>query len=105
LSACFVPGDRHVLLGTKEGKLVLVDIASGDILEEVPAHSKELWSVSLYPDQVRIQILYFRLILVPTLNLLKYSLNCKELLQKDAINRESNLFMARLRENGNKSDH
>ncbi|XP_034249502.1 WD repeat-containing protein 3 [Thrips palmi] len=51
LSACFVPGDRHVLLGMKDGKLLIVDIAAGDILEEIEAHSKELWSISVLPDK------------------------------------------------------
>lgn len=50
LTSCFVPGDRHVLLGTKSGKLVIVDIVIGEIIETIPAHEKELWSVSLLPD-------------------------------------------------------
>lgn len=50
LSLCFVPGDRHVLLGDKNGSLLIVDIVIGDIIETIPAHSKELWSVSLLPD-------------------------------------------------------
>lgn len=32
--------------------MLIVDVASGDILEEIPAHSKELWSVTLFPDLV-----------------------------------------------------
>ncbi|KAF5296186.1 hypothetical protein FQA39_LY12640 [Lamprigera yunnana] len=50
LSIIFVPGDRHVLTGLKDGKLIIMDIASGDILEEIPAHSNELWSICLQPD-------------------------------------------------------
>lgn len=50
LSVVFVPGDRHVLAGLKSGVLLIIDIAAGDILEEIPAHSTELWSVSLLPD-------------------------------------------------------
>lgn len=50
LTACFAPGDRHLMVGLKDGKMLIIDIASGDILEEIPAHSKELWSVTLYPD-------------------------------------------------------
>ncbi|XP_015606327.1 WD repeat-containing protein 3 [Cephus cinctus] len=50
LTATFVPGDRHLIVGLKDGKMLIIDIASGDILEEVPAHSKELWSVTLFPD-------------------------------------------------------
>lgn len=51
LTATFVPGDRHLIVGLKDGKMLIIDIASGDILEEIPAHSKELWSVTLLPDR------------------------------------------------------
>ncbi|KAJ3662774.1 hypothetical protein Zmor_007103 [Zophobas morio] len=51
LSTIFVPGDRHVLAGLKDGTLLIIDIAAGDILEEIPAHSAELWSICLLPDQ------------------------------------------------------
>lgn len=50
LSSCFVPGDRHVLLGAKTGRLIIVDIVIGEIIETISAHEKELWSVSLLPD-------------------------------------------------------
>ncbi|KAL0112869.1 hypothetical protein PUN28_012250 [Cardiocondyla obscurior] len=50
LTVTFVPGDRHLIVGLKDGKMIIIDIASGDILEEVSAHSKELWSVTLFPD-------------------------------------------------------
>lgn len=52
LTAIFVPGDRHLIVGLKNGKMLIIDIASGDILEEISAHSKELWSVTLLPDKV-----------------------------------------------------
>lgn len=47
LCCCFAPGDRHVLIGRMDGVLVIVDIVSGEILEEIPAHQKELWSMAL----------------------------------------------------------
>lgn len=50
LSSCFVPGDRHVLLGMKNGKLLIVDIGTGEILEEISAHKEEIWSICLLPD-------------------------------------------------------
>lgn len=50
LSATFVPGDRHLIVGMKDGKMLIVDIASGEILEEVAAHTKEIWSITLFPD-------------------------------------------------------
>lgn len=51
LCTLFVPGDRHVLAGMKDGRLLIIDIAAGDILEEIQAHSgSELWSMCLQPD-------------------------------------------------------
>lgn len=50
LCSCFVPGDRHVLLGTKSGSLLIVDIVVGEVIETIPAHEKELWSIGLLPD-------------------------------------------------------
>lgn len=50
LTSCFVPGDRHVLLGTKKGNLLIADIVVGEIIETIKAHDKELWSVSLAPN-------------------------------------------------------
>ncbi|CAH1179400.1 unnamed protein product [Phaedon cochleariae] len=50
LCTVFAPGDRHVLAGLKNGNLLIIDIASGDILEEIPAHTTELWSVTLTTD-------------------------------------------------------
>ncbi|XP_052868712.1 WD repeat-containing protein 3 [Anopheles cruzii] len=49
VSTCFVPGDRHVLVGLKSGHLLIVDIAAAEIIERIEAHAKELWSISLTP--------------------------------------------------------
>ncbi|KAH1004388.1 hypothetical protein HUJ04_004145 [Dendroctonus ponderosae] len=49
-SVVFVPGDRHVLAGLRDGKLVIVDVAAGDVLEEIVAHSKDLRTICLTPD-------------------------------------------------------
>ncbi|XP_055548583.1 WD repeat-containing protein 3 [Wyeomyia smithii] len=50
ISCCFVPGDRHVLIGLKTGELLIVDIVIGEIIERIQAHEKELWSIVLMPD-------------------------------------------------------
>ncbi|CRK93008.1 CLUMA_CG006559, isoform A [Clunio marinus] len=50
ISSCFAPGDRHILLGSKCGNLLIVDIVGGEVIETIPAHEKEVWSVSLLPD-------------------------------------------------------
>ncbi|XP_014226039.1 WD repeat-containing protein 3 [Trichogramma pretiosum] len=51
LCVIFVPGDRHLIVGTKSGKLQIVDIAAAEIAIEFDAHdSKEVWSVALLPS-------------------------------------------------------
>jgi len=51
-SLCFVPGDRHLLAGLKSGAILIVDIGTADILEEVPAHQSEVWDICVTPDSV-----------------------------------------------------
>jgi len=53
--------------------MLIIDIASGDILEEVAAHSKELWSVTLLPDLVKClqtQIFFITLIIFKLIDIL-----------------------------------
>lgn len=47
----FVPGDRHVIIGTKSGKLQLFDINAGNLLESVDAHDGCIWGLSLSADK------------------------------------------------------
>ncbi|ELT90132.1 hypothetical protein CAPTEDRAFT_89073 [Capitella teleta] len=51
LCSLFTPGDRHIVIGTKSGKLQIFDIASGTLLEAIDAHSGSVWSVCLSPDK------------------------------------------------------
>uniref|UniRef100_A0A182M2S4 Small-subunit processome Utp12 domain-containing protein n=1 Tax=Anopheles culicifacies TaxID=139723 RepID=A0A182M2S4_9DIPT len=51
VSTCFVPGDRHVLVGLKSGQLLVVDVVPGEVIERIDAHEKELWSIILTPDK------------------------------------------------------
>lgn len=51
LCSLFVPGDRQIIIGTKNGKLQIFELSSGILLETVDAHEGALWSVSLSPDQ------------------------------------------------------
>lgn len=52
LTVCFAPGDRYILAGTKAGALLIVDTGSGEIVETVEAHEKELWKVALLPNKL-----------------------------------------------------
>jgi U3 small nucleolar RNA-associated protein 12 len=52
LCVLFVPGDRHVLVGTKTGSLQIFDLNKAEMTEEVAeAHSKEIWSMALSADR------------------------------------------------------
>ncbi|GAA5885783.1 hypothetical protein JCM16303_006062 [Sporobolomyces ruberrimus] len=46
----FLPGDRHIVVGTKSGELMLYDLSSSSLLESVPAHTGPLWSLHVRPD-------------------------------------------------------
>lgn len=52
---CIVPGDRHVLAGLDDGNLLVIDIAAGDIIEQIAAHTKEAKSIYLLPDEVYVE--------------------------------------------------
>ncbi len=51
LCSAFVPGNRHVLIGTKTGHIQLFDVASGEMLENIEAHTKAIWSLVVSPDK------------------------------------------------------
>ncbi|KAK8089174.1 WD40 repeat-like protein [Apiospora hydei] len=50
LCCAFLPGDKVVVVGTKEGKLELFDVASATLLDEVSAHDGSVWSLQVHPD-------------------------------------------------------
>ncbi|KAK7017057.1 Dip2/Utp12 protein, partial [Halocaridina rubra] len=57
LSLLIVPGDRHVVIGTRSGRLQLFDIVSSIMLEDIVAHAPDgteadtgVWSVALTHD-------------------------------------------------------
>ena len=50
LCALFVPGNKHAVIGTKEGTLELIDVAASSLIASVQAHSGPVWSVAALPD-------------------------------------------------------
>lgn len=50
LCALFAPGSRHAVVGTKEGKLHVVDVAAGQLVGTVDAHTGAIWSLAPLPD-------------------------------------------------------
>lgn len=51
VSVCWAPGDKHVLAGTVDGRLCLLDIATGDVVQEHMAHEGTVWSLATTSDQ------------------------------------------------------
>jgi len=54
LCVAFVPGNRHIVVGTKEGFLELYEISSGALLEKQQAHKGAVWSLSVRPNKLGI---------------------------------------------------
>jgi len=50
LCSAFLPGDKIVVLGTKEGTLEMFDLPSSTIVDNVKAHEGHLWSCQVSPD-------------------------------------------------------
>lgn len=48
LCAIFLPGNSHLVVGTREGHLLLLDVASGEIMIGLEkAHNEAIWSIDL----------------------------------------------------------
>eukprot|EP00978_Attheya_sp_CCMP212_P031996 scaffold122969_cov56-Attheya_sp.AAC.1 len=48
LCVTFLPGNTHVVMGTREGHVLVLDVASGDIVyTEEAAHDGAVWSIDL----------------------------------------------------------
>ncbi|KAF2278129.1 WD40 repeat-like protein [Westerdykella ornata] len=50
LCCAFLPGDKIVIVGTKEGNLELYDIAASSLLDTIPAHEGAVWTLQVHPD-------------------------------------------------------
>ncbi|THV08658.1 WD40 repeat-like protein [Dendrothele bispora CBS 962.96] len=46
----FLPGDRHLAVGTKAGEILIYDIASSSLVETVIAHTATVWSIHVRAD-------------------------------------------------------
>lgn len=50
LCVAYAPGDRHIVIGTKAGKLEFYDLQAARLLESIDAHTAPIWSIQLTPD-------------------------------------------------------
>lgn len=45
----FITGNRYILIGTKEGRIQIVDSSIGELVVDQEAHEGPVWSVALQP--------------------------------------------------------
>eukprot|EP00469_Lotharella_globosa_P011563 CAMPEP_0167781288 /NCGR_PEP_ID=MMETSP0111_2-20121227/5850_1 /TAXON_ID=91324 /ORGANISM="Lotharella globosa, Strain CCCM811" /LENGTH=561 /DNA_ID=CAMNT_0007671935 /DNA_START=12 /DNA_END=1697 /DNA_ORIENTATION=+ len=50
LCGMFLPGNRHIVIGTKTGLLEMYEISSATAVERIQAHDGTLWSISANPN-------------------------------------------------------
>jgi U3 small nucleolar RNA-associated protein 12 len=50
LCVSFLPGDKIVVVGTKEGDIELYDIAASSLLDKISAHEGAVWTLQVHPD-------------------------------------------------------
>ncbi|KAI8896096.1 WD40-repeat-containing domain protein [Globomyces pollinis-pini] len=51
LCSAFLPGNKHIVVGTKAGELQLYELSSSTLLETIEAHSGPIWSLKVLPDK------------------------------------------------------
>ncbi|MCJ1342803.1 hypothetical protein MMC31_000992 [Peltigera leucophlebia] len=50
LCSSFLPGDKIVVVGNRNGEIELFDIASSTLIETVKAHDGAIWTLHVHPD-------------------------------------------------------
>lgn len=50
LCMTFLPGDKIIVIGTREGTLEVFDIAASSLLDTITAHERDIWSLQVSPD-------------------------------------------------------
>ena len=50
LCASFLPGDKIVVVGNRNGELEIFDIASSTLIDSVKAHEGPVWTLHVHPD-------------------------------------------------------
>jgi WD40 repeat protein len=51
-SSVFLPGGQRAISSAADGKLILGDLETGEVLREFSEHSEWIWKVVLSPDAV-----------------------------------------------------
>ncbi|KAI0049634.1 WD-repeat-containing protein [Auriscalpium vulgare] len=51
ICSTFLPGDRHIAVGTKLGEILVYDVFSSTLIAEIKAHGGTVWSMHVRPDE------------------------------------------------------
>ncbi|KAG8932945.1 hypothetical protein FRC02_000296 [Tulasnella sp. 418] len=51
ICSTFLPGDRHIAVGTKSGELLIFDISSSTLIDTIKAHDGAIYSIDLRPNK------------------------------------------------------
>ena len=46
----FLPGDRHLAVGTKSGEILIYDVAASALIDTINAHTSTVWSLHVRKD-------------------------------------------------------
>lgn len=52
LCCTFLPGSKHVIVGTKAGELQIYELSSSTLIETISAHDGAVWSLQVLPDKL-----------------------------------------------------
>ncbi|KDR83852.1 hypothetical protein GALMADRAFT_55599 [Galerina marginata CBS 339.88] len=50
ICSTFLPGDRHIAVGTKSGEILIYDISSSTLIDTIKAHNGTVWSMHMRID-------------------------------------------------------
>ncbi|CAO1633213.1 unnamed protein product [Jaminaea pallidilutea] len=51
LTLSWLPGDRYVIVGCKDGSIITYDVPAGEVVESIQkAHDGPVWSIALHPN-------------------------------------------------------
>ncbi|KAJ7095283.1 WD-repeat-containing protein [Mycena belliarum] len=51
ICSTFLPGDRHIAVGTKTGEILIYELASSSLVETIQAHTGTVWSLHVRADE------------------------------------------------------
>ena len=50
LSMAILPGNRYIVLGTKDGQVLLYELNSNSVIQRIQGHQKEIWEIAYHTN-------------------------------------------------------